>query len=77
MSDALNSYIQLVPQGMRSLFPMIKGASGSGKTRMGWELAHYGMRILKNNNMTALHLFIPLQKASRLAISPKDIQDVN
>ena len=77
MSVALNSYIQLVKQGMRCLFPMIKGASGSGKTRMGWELARYGMRILKNNNMTAVHLFIPLQKSSRLAISPKDIEDVN
>jgi len=44
MIDTLNSYTQELRQGVRTLFPMINGASGSGKTRMGWELAHFGMK---------------------------------
>jgi len=56
-------------------FPMIKGAAGSGKTRMGVELALHGISTLKAHGKAAVHLFVTLDPQSRLQVEPVDMEN--
>jgi len=75
LDDSLGSLFRGARHPSGAQFPMIKGAAGSGKTRMGVEVALHGISVLEREGKKAVHLFIPLNQQDHLQVAAGDMKD--